>query len=122
MALVSANDLAMMRAAQVNALPDTCTIQRATSGHNTIGEGTLAWSTVGTAIACRVRPANRITDLTEMGGQQTAVANWMATLAHNQDVQDGDRLIMGSDTYEVLNSQRDESWVTAVRCEMRRIG
>lgn len=122
MAFLSANDLAMMRAAQVSALPDTCSILRSAPGWNEIGEGTLGWSTVGTAVPCRVRLSNVLRRLEAIGGQAQAVADWVVTLAYDEDVRSGDRLTVGGDTYDVISVNVDESWRTAVRAECKRVG
>jgi hypothetical protein len=119
--MLSATDLAAMRLAQAEALPGTCTILRATSAHNAIGEMALTWQTVGTAVPCRLRPQTRIGDLRSIGGQQQLVGQWVVTLAYGANVCNGDRIVIGGDTYEVIATQQDEDWLTATRCEVRRI-
>jgi hypothetical protein len=120
--MLTANDLALMRAAQQAALPDTCSIQRATSSHNVIGEGVPSWAAVGVAIPCRLAPQLRRRDLQAVGEQQRTVGDWVVTLPYDTDVRSGDRIIIGGDVYDVIDTQRAESWLTAIRCEVRRVG
>lgn len=117
---LSVADLADMRTVQESLLPGTAVVKRATSAQNAIGEPALTWATQATA-DCRLRPPGLRPDMRIVGEQVQSVANWVVTMAHDTDVQTGDRLEIASETYEVVAVWGDESWATAMRVECKRL-
>ncbi len=117
---LGSQDLAAMRAAQETLMPDTCVIQRATYGRNTIGEGTATWAAAGTTV-CRLRPPGLQPDIRNVGEQVQTLSRWVATLPHDQIIYTGDRLVISSTTFEVVHVWDVETWATAMRCELQKL-
>jgi hypothetical protein len=120
---VSAGELAQLRADADRTLLDaTCTLLTPTASANSIGEVALTWGTLGASVPCRLRPAGRAPALALLGGQPQMVADWTLTLPHGTTtVQPGDRAVVDSVTYEVVQSWNEETWRTATRVDVKRI-
>ena len=96
-------------------------MQRPTLVRNDIGEETTTWATVGTVIPCRLRQSNREAMLNNIASSEKIVAAWTVTMAFDADLLRGDRIIANGGTFEVLNSQKDESYLTAIRADCVKI-
>lgn len=119
---LSTNELAQMRRDQDRTLLDeTCTILTATSAANAIGERVLTWGTAGTAVPCRLMPSPMIPFARNVAGQVSTLASWFLTLPHGTVVNAGDRVVIDSVTYEVVQSWDEETFKTASRIAVNRI-
>lgn len=117
--LLSAAELASMRATLNRTLPDTATIQRNTLQSDGSG-GTEVASTATTGpFACRVAiPAvtgTRSGREEVIAGRLDAVGIWTITLPAGTDVKAQDRIIVGSRTFEVTVPLRPRSWQLSCR-------
>lgn len=120
--MLTATELADMRAVQELAFPDTGTILRGTSSHNEIGEAVMAWGTVASNLAMRLMPeARRQANLDVVNDQATLVTDWVVTIAYGGDIVTGDRVVVGAGTYDVIAVTDEFTWRTAVRAECKRI-
>lgn len=120
--MLTATELADMRAVQELAFPDTGTILRGTSSHNEIGEAVIAWGTVASNLAMRLMPASRRqSSLDVVNDQSTLVANWVVTIAYDGDIVTGDRVVVGGGTYDVIAVTDEFAWRTAVRADCKRL-
>jgi hypothetical protein len=120
--MVSAAQMAQMRADQDGALPDTCSVSRPTSGRNSIGEGTTIWTVQGTALPCRVRAAQLQPSRLPVGEQQAIVTSWVVSLEWDQSLLEGDRVTLsGGQVFEITDTTAEESWLTAKRGQATRI-
>lgn len=117
MTLLTAAELADMRATQALAWPDLATHLTPTTAANAVGEAVLTWGTAGSAIACRLAPVEGLTRITSVATEAATLPNWMVTMAYDGTVNPGDQLVISSRTYEVLNVRDDFGWRTAVRIE-----
>jgi hypothetical protein len=118
----SAGELIQMQYDQEEYLPDTCTILRGTAANDALGEAVEFWGTVGTAVPCRVRssgPSPLRADLRPVADQVEVISKLFLTVAHDVDVQTGDRIVHNAVTYDVVQSYEKESWKTAVRAEIQ---
>lgn len=120
---LSPGELAQMRAdAERTLLDETCTLLTCTSATNAIGEVVAGWSTIGTAVPCRLRPTALTVGVDQVGGQAAAVARWQLTLpAGTTTLTPGDRAVVGGVTYEVTQTWDEETWRTATRVGVMRI-
>jgi hypothetical protein len=120
---VSAGELAQMRADADRTLLDaTCTLLTPTAGTNSIGEVALTWGTLGASVPCRLRTAGNQPAMQIIGGQPQTVAGWTLTLPHGTTtVQPGDRAVVDSVVYEVVQTWDEETWRTATRVDVKRI-
>lgn len=110
--------LAAMRGAQEDLLPSTCTIKEASEGSDGIGQVVEVWTAIegGTDVACRLRP--RQADERIAGEKVTAVGDWVLTLAHDQTITTRHRVVVGSQTFDVVGVNTGESWETATRVDL----
>lgn len=121
MSLSSAELTAMRDALAGLVYPDTCTIQRATYTRNSIGEAVPGWASVGTAIPCRLaRPDVQVNVVLE-AEQAQSNAVWNLTVAWNTDINVHDRVLLAGETFEVIKAEQVTSWLTATRCDLKRL-
>lgn len=121
MSLLSADDLAYMRATQEQALPGTVVIERYTLTPNGMGGHIEAWAAVGTAIG-RIYPrTTRGRGEIVLGAQVQSETEWYATFPVGTDVRETDRLLYDSRTWEVVRTNNSEMYSTAVRCDLEAL-
>lgn len=102
MTMLTASELAQLRADILATLPDTCVIQRASAGTSTYyfaNEGTA--SAVGT-VACRLDPFNQMDSAGMVAGREANRATWRLTLAYDADISDGDQVVVNGHTFQVM--------------------
>lgn len=121
--MLSAAELAAMRAIQLQALPDTAIIQRYTSVSDGMGGYDQVWAAVGT-VAARLYPQSvrSMAETTSGGSQVISETRWFITLPHGTQVTAADRLKIGNRTWEIYQVNNTQSWQTAVRCEVYAFG
>ena len=110
--MLSADDLAGMRATQDDALPDTATIARPTRTTDGAGGYTTVLTTILTGIACRLAKSRPREILA--GDREVTYSDWVVTFPYATDVRAGDVLTISTRTYNVLATAAG-SWNTAVR-------
>jgi head-tail adaptor len=116
--LLGTSQLEWMRDVQERAMPGTVVIERFTSARDAMGGFTDTPVAVGT-VTGRIYPQNtRSFDEPIMGERVTSEGRWFATFPVGTDVTAEDRLVFAGRTYEVVRVNNDESWQTAVRCEV----
>lgn len=104
MTFLTSDELTAARADILETLFDSCNILRPSTSvdsHYFADESTAG--TVGTAVACRVDPyTNRTDNVGMVAGRESNRAYFMLTLPWNATIDDGDRVVFGSDTLQVL--------------------
>jgi len=115
--VLTANDLAAIRQAQEQAMPDSCTIQRRTLTSDGMGGYTESWSDLATGVKCRLSPVRSISQLAERVVAEQFVGRtlWQLTLPAGQDVSHDDRVVVGATTYEVMSVNSGGAWEVARR-------
>jgi head-tail adaptor len=123
MALLSAAQLAVMRNAVAQVLPDTCSIQRYTSAPDGAGGQTETWSTVHTAVACRVTAySGRKGGVEDQIRQRfDSVLWWRVTLPVGTDVTVKDRIGFGAHTFEVRSVETGRSFEVECHADCEEI-
>lgn len=119
--MLSASDIAAMRATIEAALPDTCTIQRATETSDGAGGRTKTWATLASGVKCRLAPDTYRAEEREVAARLTAVTAWVITLPVGQDVAEKDRIVVGSSTYEVAGVSKHGAWELSVRVSCTKV-
>lgn len=117
MSLLSAADLAFMQETQEQAMPGTVVVER--YGLTQAGQGGAyeGWTAAGTVIG-RIYP-QRTMGMEAVGGAQVqSEMKWWATLPIGTEVNERDRLLYNSRTWEVVRVNNDEMWATCIRCEL----
>ena len=121
--VLSTGDLERMRNGLEALLPDTCTIQTASSATSDVGSAVRTWSNTYTAVACRVaRLGEQVRAQMRMYGEQAdAVADWMVTLHHDQAIALGNRIVLATLTLEIIDINDDKSWQIGTRVLCREV-
>lgn len=113
MSLLTDDELADLAAEQVAALPDTCTIARATSVSD--GAGGQTTTTTTSTVACRYAPESHRAAIIEVAGRVVTIAHWTFTFPSGTDVQAQDTLTVGTRSWEVAGVLSPETWQLATR-------
>lgn len=121
--MLSAAQLASMKATQVEAMPGTCTISGKTEASDGAGGRTETWASVATAVACRLSPMNA------MGADVEAVVMerfqgrslWQLTVSSTQAITNLQRVTVDGTVYEVVQVRDGADWETARRVTLARI-
>lgn len=118
MSLLTADDLAFMRATQEEAMPGTVYILAMGTASNGMGGYTETWGTAGT-VTGRVYPMVRRGQPEAMAAEQVvSETSWFATLPAGTTVTAKNRIAYDGRTWEVVRVNNSEMWQTAVRCEL----
>lgn len=112
--MLSAADLAGMRAAVTDSLPDTAQVQRATRTPDGMGGFTETWTTVAT-VACRIAPTGNAPAEQVVAERVTDRVLWTLTLPAATDVTAADRITVGSRTFEVVGVLSPRSYELCTR-------
>lgn len=123
--MLTATELADMRQAILEALPDTGQVTRPTRAADGLGGQTVTYTTAIAAVACRLSlPTGGTPGISQLGkeiaerlGNRTI---FVASFPYNTDVRDGDRLAVNGKTYEVL-AIINGSWEIARRAMVARV-
>ena len=113
--MLTAAELADLRADILETLPDTCTIQRPTEVTDAYGNTAKTWPDTYTGVACRIDPFNArgISDGV-IALREASISWYQLTVPWNTDLRYGDRIVFGGDTYELVQLIDDHS-LRAVR-------
>jgi len=109
--MLSATDLATMRATQALALPDTATRTRKIETPDGMGGYTTTDST--TTYACRIAPTSG-REL-EIAARLTSAVAFTMTLPYNADVVASDELVVSGRTLKIMAVLAGGAWQTALR-------
>ena len=114
-------ELSAMRSYANGYLPDTCTITRGSASHSASGAAKLAYGTVGTAIACRMDEPISASAEGPVNAAVGVIVRWPMHFKYDQDITVKDRVVFGSNTYEVNEVLDSSSWLITRRVMVARI-
>ena len=110
--MLSADQLASMRATLLGSFPDTCQIGRYTTASDGGGGVTVTYP-LDTAIPCRIGP-NPVSFKgaeQEVAAEELGVAPWVIYLAWNTVIDEKDKILDATGRwYEVARVTRPRSW------------
>jgi hypothetical protein len=122
--MVTASELADIRAAAIGFLPDTATVMRRTLTDDGVGGTTVSYTSAGT-VNCRLVFSGSKSEPTmkdrEEGGRITAQQFYLVTLAHDADIVQTDRLAINGDTFELLSDVTARSSEVSKRLLARKL-
>lgn len=113
--LISDAELQWMRDAAAELLPDVCTILRPTNTSDGQGGWVTTWGTVAANVKCRLDIGNRDIQETITGATLKPHSWWMLTLPYNQTIDATWRVVIGGQSYNVINHDSGKSWQIATR-------
>lgn len=120
--MLTASEIAGMRATLDQSLPGTAVIHRPTWTSDGQGGSTAVWAPAGTVIA-RVSPSTTRQGVEPVsGGGLTSESDWTATFPDGTDIRVTDRVVYGGASFEVIAHDRTRTWDLAVRVDLARIG
>ncbi len=111
--MLSATELAAMRATLNASLPDTAQVQTLTRTADGMGGYTESW-TLGASYSCRLSSRGVPQEYLQQAAVQGA-QYWMVTLPYNAAVTRQDRLIVGGKMLSIVGFQSGGAWETAKR-------
>ncbi len=118
MSLLSDDDIDGMRTVVTLALPDTAVIEAPVYHSDGGGGGTTDWTPQGT-VACRMSPPRPTTFGTEqeIANRVSPEAKWVITMPALTNIDTTMRVVVGSNTYEIVEVQAPRSWELATRAQ-----
>jgi hypothetical protein len=122
MAAVTPAEIAAARADLATMLPDTCTIQRAMDASDGGGGQSTTWPDVATGVPCRLTPARSGTSGTGKAGDRlNDTTTHIVTFSAGADVQQGDRILIGTIFYQALVVGAGGAWELSRHVEVRPV-
>lgn len=113
MSLFTDDELADLAAEQAAALPDMCSITRATKVSD--GAGGFTTTTTTSTVACRYAPESHRALVIEVAGRVVTIAHWTFTFPSGTDVQAQDTLTVGARTWQIAGVLTPQSYELATR-------
>ena len=117
--LLQENDLRYMRAAAQTAMPDTVDVQRKNLASDKQGGFTESWANAYQNISARLAAKGGGESVGQ--GRQDLRLDYTLTLAYDQSIEQTDRVVHTSGTYEIQSIDVGKSWAATKRCQMRRL-
>lgn len=117
--LLSTGDIAAMRGRMNSMLPDTATIERATST-KVRGEVTQTWKPIARSIACRIAPIGG-GETGRVAGRISERTTHLVTVAAATDIEEADRITVNGSPFEVTLVRKRGSWELSRRVEVREL-
>lgn len=123
---LTTEELTNIRADVNDLMPDTCTIQQVTYANDAIGAPARSFSTRAADVICRLDPIDSVT----LTGHEVVSSKknyiitegmFMLTLKNDQAIEETDRIVHNSVSYEVVHVDDDKSWQASVRCVLKTI-
>jgi len=121
--MLSSDDLAYMREAIDELLPDTCDILQVTQTADGYGGVTQTWGTAaaGTAVPCRLDMVmSRINESTA-GASVRAYQETVLSTPYNITIATTNRILHEGTTYAVQSVNTGQSWIAVKRVTLERI-
>tara|TARA_R110000824_G_scaffold238121_6_gene426908 strand:+ start:13395 stop:13760 length:366 start_codon:yes stop_codon:yes gene_type:complete len=117
--LLQDGDLAYLRAEALTSLPDKVDIQRKTNTADGQGGFAESWSIAYSNISARIAYGS---GTNSVGVEQENRSRLLTvSVAYNQSIEQGDRVLSGGDTLEVISINLPDSWHIFKTCQVRQI-
>lgn len=113
------SELAGMRDAINQLLPQTCNILEGTYVPNGQGGGTTSWGTASASVPCRLDVQSGMEQV--VGGALQPYTRSMLSLPYDTDISQDNRIQLGSNTYAVKTVNIDQGWIAVRRCELEAV-
>lgn len=121
--MISATELAQMRADVTASLTDTATVQTRALANDGAGNAVETYSG-STTVACRLRYASggKPSYPKQRSGDQSQPQQlWVVTLPYDASVNETDHLLINGETYEVVTANEERSLELCQRVLCKRI-
>jgi hypothetical protein len=121
--MLSSDDLAYMREAIEDLLPDTCEILQVTQTADGYGGVTQTWGTAaaGTAVPCRLDMVTSRVNESVAGASVRAYQETVLSMPYNIVVSTTNRIKHEGTTYAVQSVNTGQSWIAVKRLTLERV-
>ena len=118
--MLTSSELAYMREAIEDLLPDTCNLLTVTESADGQGGFSQTWGTASSSVACRLDVVSGREQVA--GGALQPYIKTMLSLPYNTTITDAYRVEHGGITYAVIAPpNNDQSWKAVARVELERV-
>lgn len=119
---LTAAELAEIRAAINELMPDTCNLLTPTAVSDSEGGHSQTWGTASSNVPCRLDSIQmrNMTNEQLAAGQITPFHSYVLTLPTTATVTEAYRVELGSDTYQVRSVDANKSWPGCIRAYVER--
>lgn len=118
---LSSSDLAFMRDALEELMPDTCNILTATNTPDGQGGYTTTWGTATANVKCRIDPGRKEMYERVTGAKLSPYSWWQLTLPYDTTITAQSRVEVNGDTYNVVNHDDNKSWQATIRVALMKV-
>lgn len=118
--MLTARELADLRADMVELMPGTAVIERPTETVDNAGIPKQSWAAVGTVI-CRVDPAYRMDSRGVVADREAARVYFTMTVPWDANIAEGDRVVVSGDTLEIVQLYDIHEMRVSKRAQLARI-
>ena len=119
MTALTERELELMRHEATDWLPDLCTVQTRATAPDGQGGVTETWASA-TNVPCKLNVAT-LRNAGRFGEQFGMHVNFVLSVRHDQAIASGNRVVLNSDTYEVIAVDDDHTYRPLRRAYLRRI-
>ena len=120
--MLSSAELAHMRDAIGDLLPDTCNILSVSGTADGFGGVTSTWGTASSNVSCRLDIiTRRETGQNIDGASMREYQETVLSLPYNTSVSNNNRIEHGGFTYNVTATNTDQSWIAVKRVSLERV-
>jgi hypothetical protein len=119
--MLTPRELEDARSDILETLVSTCRIERATEGTSSSGIVSQSWGTAVASARCRIDPMNLRTNEGVVAEREASRARFRASFEWNVDIQEGDRVIFDSETFELIELHSIHSDRVATRAVLAKI-
>lgn len=121
MTVITAAELAAMRAVADDYFPDTCTIATPTASVDATGSPIETFANTYTSVACRLDPTGA-GDEAVMNLALEGQSSWWLNIPYDQAIDETYQVIHGGTTYQVKSVWAGQSYATIRRALLVRVG
>ena len=119
--MLSNSELAYMREAIDDLLPDTCNILSVTETNNGMGGVVQTWGTATAGVICRVDVTNLRSGEQVTGGSLKPFQQTILSLPYNTVITTSNRVEHDGTTYNVSMVNTNQSWIAVKRAYLERV-
>ena len=117
--LLQDGDLAYLRAEALTSLPDKVDIQRKTNTADGQGGFAESWDIAYSDVSARIAHGSGTNSVG--AEQQNRSRQLTVSVAYDQSIENGDRILISGDTLEVISVDLPDSWHIFKTCQVRQI-
>jgi hypothetical protein len=119
--MLSNADLAAMRDAIEDLLPDTANILSATQASDGQGGWSTTWGTATAGVKCRLDMSRKEAFEQLAGGAVHPFSQWVLTLPNATVITEQNRVEVNSQTFNVVSVDTGKSWAASVRVTLEKV-